>query len=51
MVALVRLEEGPLLMSSVVNAGEGGPKIGGACEVVFEEVDDEITLPKFRMTD
>lgn len=49
MVALVRLEEGPMLMSNIVNAGEAGPKIGGACEVVFEDVDDEVTLPKFRM--
>ncbi len=43
-VCLVRLEEGPLLLSNLV--GEGGD-IGYAIHAVFEEVTAEITLPKF----
>lgn len=48
-VALVRLSEGPLLMTNILNAPEAGPPIGASVEVVFEDVDEEISLPKFRI--
>jgi uncharacterized OB-fold protein len=44
-VCLVKLDEGPLLVSNLV--GEE-PAIGSAIEVVFEDVTDEVTLPKFQ---
>jgi len=44
-VCLVKLEEGPLLVSNLV-----GPEaeIGDGVEVVFDAVTDEVTLPKFK---
>lgn len=44
-VCLIQLEEGPLLVSNLV--GEPA-EVGDAVQVVFEDVTDEITLPKFR---
>ena len=47
-VCLVRLEEGPLLVSNLVG-GKEGAKLGAPVHVVFEDVTHEITLPKFRL--
>jgi hypothetical protein len=45
-VCLVRLEEGPLLVSNLV--GESATaKLGAAVRVVFEKATDDITLLKF----
>ena len=44
-VCLVKLEEGPLLVSNIVG---DTPEIGDAVEVVFERVTEDVTLPKFR---
>ncbi len=43
-VCLVKLEEGPILLSNLV-----GPdaKIGDPVRAVFEKVTEEVTLPKF----
>jgi uncharacterized OB-fold protein len=50
--AIVELEEGPIMATNIVGfSGEPGPddlKIGMALEAVFDDVTDEITLPKFR---
>jgi uncharacterized OB-fold protein len=43
-VCLVRLEEGPLMVSNLV--GEAA-EIGDEVRVVFEKVTDAVTLPKF----
>ncbi len=48
-VCLVRLEEGPLLVSNLIG-GTAGAKLGEAVELVFDRVTDEITLPKRKMT-
>lgn len=45
-VCLVRLDEGPLLLSNLV--GEDGA-IGDVVHAVFEPVTDEVTLPKFKI--
>jgi uncharacterized OB-fold protein len=49
-VAYVELEEGPRLMTNIVGLA---PDVELACdapvEVVFEDVTDDITLPKFRL--
>jgi uncharacterized protein len=47
-VCLVRLAEGPLLLSNIVG-GLGTPRLGDPVHVVFDRVDDELTLPKFAM--
>lgn len=53
-VVLVDLDEGPRMMSNLVEDTEGYPsidpakvKIGMRVRVVFHDVTDEITLPKF----
>ncbi len=47
-VCLVRLEEGPLLVSNLVGASDAS-KLGAAVRVVFEKATDDITLPKFAL--
>jgi len=51
LVALVGLEEGPMLMTNIVGASPEDLGIGQRVEAVFEKVDDEVTLPKFRLSD
>jgi uncharacterized OB-fold protein len=48
---IVELEEGPRMPSNLVIADPdpANIKIGMAVEVVFEVLDDTITLPKFRL--
>jgi uncharacterized OB-fold protein len=45
---LVELEEGPRLTSNLVDVPPGEITIGMPVEVVFERLDDEVTLPLFR---
>ena len=47
-VCLVRLEEGPLMVSSLVG-GTAGAKLGAAVTVVFDPVADDLTLPKWTL--
>ena len=47
-VALVALEEGVRLVSNVIGVPPEDVRIGMPVEVVFERVDDELTLPLFR---
>jgi uncharacterized OB-fold protein len=49
LVCLVGLDEGPMLVSNTVGSGPGDPVIGSRVEAVFERVDEELTLPKFRV--
>jgi uncharacterized OB-fold protein len=46
-VVLVRLAEGPKMISNVVGVDVRAVRIGMPVRVVFEQVSDEITLPKF----
>ncbi|MDB5317221.1 MAG: hypothetical protein JWO26_1893 [Rhodospirillales bacterium] len=50
LVCLVGLEEGPLLVSNLVGVEPDDIVIGAGVEAVFEKVDDELTLPKFRIS-
>ena len=45
--ALIELEEGPLFSSNVINYDANEIKVGLPVQVIFEDVDDEFTLPKF----
>lgn len=47
-VAYVRLDEGPLLVTNIVGCPDKNIYIGMPVEVVFEDINDEVTLPKFR---
>ena len=48
-VVEVELEEGVRMISNLVDFDPEAIEIGIAVEVVFEEVDEEITLPKFKV--
>ena len=47
-VAYVKLDEGPLLISNIVECTNEDIYIGMPVEDVFDDVTEEITLPKFR---
>ena len=47
-VAYVKLEEGPLLVTNIVGCANDDIYIGMPVEVVFDDVTEEVTLPKFR---
>src|SRR5229473_768495 len=47
-VIVVKLEEGPKLVSNLVGVKPHEIKCGMPVEVVFEKLNDQVTLPKFR---
>ena len=47
-VVVVKLAEGPKLVSNVVDCPPHEVRIGMPVEVVFEDVAPDVTLPKFR---
>ena len=47
-VSVIELDEGPLMLSNVVKCPDEDLKIGMPVEVVFEDVTEEVTLPKFK---
>ena len=47
-VAEVELEEGPRLLTNLVDIANDDIAIGMAVEVVFDDVTDDVTLAKFR---
>ena len=47
-VAEVELEEGPRLLTNLVEVDNADIAIGMAVEVVFDDVTDDVTLAKFR---
>lgn len=48
-VCLVALDEGPMLVSNLVETAGATVAVGNRVEVVFERVTDDVTLPKFRL--
>lgn len=46
-VALIRLDEGPTMMSNVVQCDPETLKIGDRVEVLFEDWSKDISIPKF----
>ena len=50
-VALIELEEGPTMMSNVVECDPEKVTIGMPVEVVFNAYTDEITVPQFKPVD
>jgi uncharacterized OB-fold protein len=47
-VAIVQLEEGPRMLSSIVDIAPGELQVDLPVSVVFERVTDSISLPRFR---
>ena len=47
-VAWVKLDEGPLLITNIVECKNEDIYVEMPVEVVFDDVTDEVTLPKFR---
>ena len=47
-VALIQLQEGPTMMSNIVNCDPDSVFSGMEVEVVFEIWNDEITMPQFQ---
>jgi uncharacterized OB-fold protein len=46
-VAYVKLDEGPLLITNIVGCSDDDIRIGMPVQVVFDDISDELTLPKF----
>jgi uncharacterized OB-fold protein len=49
-IAVVKLDEGPQLISTVVDCNNEDLYLDMPVEVVFDEVTEEVTLPRFRPT-
>jgi uncharacterized OB-fold protein len=47
-VAEVELEEGPRLLTNLVNVGNDEIQVAMPVEIVFDDVTDEVTLAKFK---
>jgi uncharacterized protein len=47
-VVVVQLDEGPFLVSNLVTCGIGDLRIGLPVEVLFEDIAEGATLPRFR---
>ena len=47
-VTIVELEEGPRLLTNLVGIDNDDIRPGLSVEVVWDDVTEEITLPKFR---
>jgi uncharacterized OB-fold protein len=50
-VALVRLEEGPTMVSNVVGTDLADLEVGLPLEVTFDAVTDEVSIPRFRVVE
>lgn len=48
-VALVELEEGPRLLSNIVGASPDEVRCEMKVEVVFDDVSEDVSVPKFRI--
>jgi len=47
-LAIIELEEGVRLMNNVVVASNDQIEVGMAVEVVYDDVTDEVTIPRFK---
>jgi uncharacterized OB-fold protein len=48
-VAVVELEEGPRIVTNLVGIANGDIRAGMRVEAVFEDLSDEVAVPKFRV--
>jgi uncharacterized OB-fold protein len=50
-VAWIELDEGPIMMSNVVGCKNEDIYINMPVKVIFDDINDEVTLPKFTRTE
>jgi hypothetical protein len=50
-VVLIEMEEGPRIVSRIVDVAPEDLRAGMPVEVLFEVVTEEVTLPRFRRAD
>jgi uncharacterized OB-fold protein len=48
-VVMVKLEEGPLIVSNLIDENTRGLKLGVALEAVFEAIPGDMFIPKFKV--
>ena len=48
-VAIIQLEEGPRLMSNIIDAAPGALQVDLPVTVVFDPVSETISVPRFRL--
>ncbi|MGE3148405.1 MAG: Zn-ribbon domain-containing OB-fold protein [Pseudorhodoplanes sp.] len=48
-VSIIALEEGPHMVSNVIGSPVDQVRIGCKVEVVYDDVTDKVTLPKFKL--
>ncbi len=49
-VAIVQLEEGPRMLSNIVDIDPANLRVDLPVTVVFDSINDTISLPRFRPT-
>jgi hypothetical protein len=47
-VALIELDEGPIMLSNVVGVDNAELAVGSPVAIAFEAVDDELSIPVFK---
>jgi uncharacterized OB-fold protein len=47
-VAIVELDEGPRMMTNIVGCNNDELAIGMPVEIVYDDVTDNVTLPRFQ---
>ena len=47
-VAQIQLEEGPRLTANLVDVDNADIRVGMSVQVVFDDIDEQLTLPRFR---
>jgi len=48
---VVQLDEGPFMVSNLVDIDNDAIEVGLPVEVTFVDLDDELTLPQFRVVE
>jgi len=49
-VAMIQLDEGPIVISNIINIENSSIKQGLRVEVVFDDIDETLTIPRFTPT-
>ena len=49
-VALIELDEGPIVLSNVVDVDNAKLAVGQPVQVAFEKLDDDLAIPVFKLT-
>ena len=50
-VARIRMDEGHTMISNIVESDSSDIRIGQRVEVVFDDVNDDISIPRFRQVE